>query len=41
LIRVVDAPQSALEYARFSDEELRARIQRRKTELNAVVLGHN
>ncbi len=41
MIKIVDAPQSALEYARFSAEELRERIVRRKTELNAVILGHN
>jgi quinolinate synthase len=41
LIRIVDAPKSVLEYSRFSGEELRERIESRKRELNAVVLGHN
>jgi quinolinate synthase len=41
LIRIVDAPKSALEYSRFSNEELQDRITRRKRELNAVILGHN
>jgi len=41
MIRIVDAPRSALEYSRFSDEELRDRIAARKRELNAVILGHN
>jgi quinolinate synthase len=41
LIKVLDAPGSALEYSRFDTEELRERIERRKQELNAVILGHN
>jgi quinolinate synthase len=41
MIKIVDAPKSVLEYGRFSDEELRERIDRRKRELNAVILGHN
>jgi quinolinate synthase len=41
VIKVADAPRTALEYARFSDEELRERIESRKAELNAVILGHN
>jgi quinolinate synthase len=41
LIKIVDSPKSQLEYARFSTEELRERIRRRKLELNAVILGHN
>lgn len=41
MIQVVDAPRSALEYSRFSNEELTERIARRKRELNAVILGHN
>ncbi len=41
MIRVIDAPRSALEYSRFSTEELTERIARRKRDLNAVILGHN
>ncbi len=41
MIRVVDAPQSALEYSRFTTAELEKRIAQRKLELNAVILGHN
>ena len=41
MIKVADAPMSALEYSRFSDEELVERIAARKKELNAVILGHN
>jgi quinolinate synthase len=41
LIKVADVPRTALEYSRFSPEELRERIVRRKAELNAVILGHN
>ncbi len=41
MIRVVDAPLSALEYSRFTPDELAARIADRKRELNAVILGHN
>jgi quinolinate synthase len=32
---------SPLHYAKLSGEELRARIQQRKRDLNAVILGHN
>jgi quinolinate synthase len=39
--QIVDAPKSVLEYSRLADEELTERIARRKTELNAVILGHN
>jgi quinolinate synthase len=41
LIKIVDSPKSQLEYAKFSPEELRERIRRRKAEMNAVILGHN
>src|SRR5688572_25435816 len=41
MIKIVDAPASALEYSRFSRPELEERIARRKQELNAVILGHN
>lgn len=41
MIKIMDAPSSALEYSQFSDEELKARIDARKRELNAVILGHN
>lgn len=41
MIQIADVPRSPLEYARFSRDELAERIRRRKTELNAVVLGHN
>lgn len=41
MIKIVDAPSSALEYSRFAPDELAARIERRKRELNAVILGHN
>ena len=41
MIQIVDTLRSPLEYARLSREELAERIQRRKTELNAVILGHN
>lgn len=41
MIKIVDAPASALEYSRFSDEELVERIQARKRDLRAVILGHN
>src|SRR5690606_4334175 len=33
--------RTPLEYARLSNEELVERIQTRKAELNAVILGHN
>ncbi len=36
-----DALPTVLDYAQLSDEELRARIRRRKAEINAVILGHN
>ncbi|MGI9190336.1 MAG: quinolinate synthase NadA, partial [Longimicrobiaceae bacterium] len=32
---------TTLDYAALPPEELRERIRRRKTELNAVILGHN
>jgi quinolinate synthase len=41
VIQVSHTLRSPLEYARLSREELAERIQRRKTELNAVILGHN
>ena len=41
MIQIKDAPASALEYSRFTDEELVDRIRARKRELNAVILGHN
>jgi quinolinate synthase len=41
MINIADAPKTALEYSRFSEEELRERIEARKRELNAVILGHN
>jgi quinolinate synthase len=41
MIQIVQAPRSALEYARMTDEELLRRIRARKAELNAVILGHN
>lgn len=41
MIRVVDAPRTALDYSRFSREMLEERIAARKRELNAVILGHN
>ncbi|HUE97096.1 MAG TPA: quinolinate synthase NadA [Longimicrobiaceae bacterium] len=41
MIKIVEAPKSALEYSRFTDEELQERIAARKAELNAVILGHN
>jgi quinolinate synthase len=41
LIKIIESPTSPLQYARFSTEELRERIRRRKAELNAVILGHN
>ena len=36
-----DAFPSVLDYAALTAEELRARIEKRKRELNAVILGHN
>ena len=41
MIQVADRLSSSLEYARLDGPELRERIQRRKAELNAVILGHN
>src|ERR1044072_3128684 len=41
MIKIVDAPKSALEYSRIPVEELGERIAQRKQELNAVILGHN
>jgi quinolinate synthase len=41
LIKIPDAPRSALHYSLIPDEELRARIASRKRQLNAVILGHN
>ena len=41
MIKIVDKPQTVLEYSRFTPEELRLRIESRKRELNAVILGHN
>jgi len=41
LIQISDAMQTPLEYARLPREELAERIRRRKTEMNAVILGHN
>jgi quinolinate synthase len=41
LIQISDALKTPLDYARLSREELAERIRRRKTELNAVILGHN
>ncbi|HEU0054042.1 MAG TPA: quinolinate synthase NadA, partial [Longimicrobium sp.] len=41
MIQVADTLRTPLDYARLSREELAERIRRRKTELNAVILGHN
>lgn len=41
MIQISNTLRSPLEYARLSREELAERIRRRKTELNAVILGHN
>ncbi len=41
MIQISDALKTPLDYARLPREELAERIRRRKTELNAVVLGHN
>jgi len=41
VIKLLDTPATPLEYARFSREELRERIEARKSALNAVILGHN
>ncbi len=39
--RAADALPTTLDYAALTPEDLRARIVRRKAELNAVILGHN
>jgi quinolinate synthase len=41
LIQISEALRTPLDYARLSREELAERIERRKRELNAVILGHN
>ncbi len=41
MIQISDALNTPLDYARLPREELAERIRRRKTELNAVILGHN
>jgi quinolinate synthase len=41
LIKVAEKLPTTLDYAALPPEELRERIRRRKTELNAVILGHN
>jgi quinolinate synthase len=41
LIQTIEALRTPLEYSRLDTEALRARIERRKRELNAVILGHN
>ena len=41
MIQISDALKTPLDYARLPREELAERIRRRKTELNAVILGHN
>ncbi len=41
MIRIAERPETSLEYARLSSDELVARILERKRELNAVILGHN
>jgi quinolinate synthase len=41
LIQISDALKTPLDYARLPREELAERIRSRKTELNAVILGHN
>jgi quinolinate synthase len=41
MIQMSDTLRSPLEYTRLTREELAERIRRRKTELNAVILGHN
>src|SRR5262245_5722762 len=41
MIQISDRPKTPLDYARFSREELVERINARKAELNAVILGHN
>ncbi|HLL81829.1 MAG TPA: quinolinate synthase NadA [Longimicrobium sp.] len=41
MIQISDALKTPLDYARLPREELAERIRSRKTELNAVILGHN
>lgn len=41
MIKVAEKLPTTLDYAALPPEELRERIRRRKTELNAVILGHN
>jgi quinolinate synthase len=41
MIQLAERPNSPLDYARYSREELVLRIRARKDELNAVILGHN
>ena len=41
MIQIADILRTPLEYARLSADELRERIERRKGELDAVILGHN
>ncbi|HEX8432262.1 MAG TPA: quinolinate synthase NadA [Longimicrobium sp.] len=41
MIQISDTLRTPLDYARLSREELADRIRRRKTQLNAVILGHN
>jgi quinolinate synthase len=41
LIQTIEALRTPLEYSRLDDDTLRERIERRKRELNAVILGHN
>jgi quinolinate synthase len=41
VIQISDVLATPLDYARLSRDELAERIRRRKTELNAVILGHN
>ncbi len=41
MIQISERLSTPLDYARFSREELVARIRARKAELNAVILGHN
>ena len=41
MIQISDTLRTPLDYARLSRDELAERIRRRKTELNAVILGHN
>ena len=41
MIQISEALKTPLEYSRLPREELVARVERRKRELNAVILGHN